>query len=160
MNERQPLEELAGPISMGLLAEEVVLAVGMAMRDEELGHRERRAIEHAQAFLRGLSSTTNDIIGPAVLRQMDSDQTYMDAFRAIKLHAPDQPFREYLEKVEQVLGKALEGKLETNDQSLCLDAQRLFLRVGEIQLARTSGFFERSKEDPFSWTRINKKQHS
>jgi hypothetical protein len=155
VRDRQQLEELTGAVSLGVLAEEMVLATGRVLREEHLGDRERQTLEFGHQLLERLSTATFGLVPPSGPRRMDTDETYLDAFRAVRLQAPEEPAQEYLSRLADVLSRIVaEKKLTAEDRELVVSIRDLFSRVGELTLARANDLFDRSHKEPFSWIRM------
>ena len=88
---------------------------------------------------------------------MNTDEVYLDAFRAVRLQAPEQPAQEYLKHLADALKRVIEtGKVETKDRPNLEEVQSFFACVGEVILARANELFERSRKEPLPWIRTEK----
>lgn len=155
MRDRQQLEELTGTISLGLLAEELVLAAGRALRSETLGDRELQTLETGHQLLERLGRVTFGVVPPPSTRRMDTDEAYLDAFRAVRLQAPGEPAQEYMRRHAAVLARVLKQEnLSPDDRASLAEIQDFFARLGELTLARANYVFDRSRKEPFAWIRM------
>jgi hypothetical protein len=156
VRDRQQLEELTGAVSLGVLAEDAVLATSHVLHGtSDDVDRDRQTLVVAQKILEELSSpTTIEISAPSGHRQMNTDEVYLDAFRAVRLQAPDQPVQEYLKDLADALKRVIEtGKVEAEDRPNLEEVQSFFACVGEVTLARANELFERSRKEPLPWIR-------
>jgi hypothetical protein len=161
MRDRQQLEELTGAVSLGVLAEEMVLAAGRVLRREALGDRERQSLRMGHQLLERASSAKFGVVPPEGPRRMDTDEAYLDAFRAVRLQAPGEPAQEYLRKLAAVLSRVLgEEELTPEDHKHLAQIQEFFARIGELTLARANDFFDKSRKEPFPWMRIRERSPS
>ncbi len=155
MRDRQQLEELTGAVSLGVLAEEMVLATGRLLRDEQLGDKDLGILGVGQQLLERLSSESLGVVPPSGPRRMDTEEAYLDAFRAARLQAPGEPAQEFLGKLADVLGRAIKGEtLSAVDRQLLPKIQEFFAQIGELTLARTNDLFDRSRKERFRWIRM------
>lgn len=159
MRDRQQLEELTGAVSLGVLAEDAVLATSHVLHgSSDDVDRDKQTLVIAQKILEDLSSaTTIGIVAPSGPRQMNTDDFYLDAFRAVRLQAPEQPAQEYLKSLADALKRVIDnGKVEDEDRSNLEEVQSFFTCVGEVTLARANELFERSRKEPLPWIRTEK----
>jgi hypothetical protein len=155
VQDRQQLEELTGAVSLGVLAQEIVLATSRVLRKEDLADRERHTLEAGQQLLERLSAEKLGVAPPAGARTMDTEETYLDAFRAARLQAPDEPAQEFLGRLAKVLSAVLAGKeLTEEERGLVVRIQEFFARIGELTLARANDLFDRPRKEPFPWIRM------
>jgi len=152
VNDRHELQEMTGAVSLGVLAEEMVLAVGKLRREESLAARDLDTITGGEQLLQRLSSDTPSVLSPVGIRHMGSEAALLDVFRAVRLRAPDQPVREFLRKLAEPLGRAARSEaLQPSDRELLPEIQALFVQIGELTLARTNDLFDRGRKEPFGW---------
>lgn len=155
MHDRQQIEELSGAVSIGLLAEETVLATARVLRGINLNQRDKEALLTARKLLQRLGATPTGVMSPPGPKRMDSEEAYLDTLRAVRLQAPNEPLHGYLTKLAKVLSKAAGGKtLSSSDRQLVTSVRDLFIHVGELTLARAAELFDRSSQDPLSWIQI------
>jgi hypothetical protein len=158
VRDRQQLEELTGAVSLGVLAEDAVLATSHVLHgSSDSADLDKKTLIIAQKILEDLSSaTTIQIIAPSGHRQMNTDEVYLDAFRAVRLQAPDQPVQEYLRNLADALKRVIDsGTVEDEDRSNLEEVQSFFACVGEVTLARANELFERSRKEPLPWIRTD-----
>lgn len=156
MRDRQQLEELTGAVSLGVLAEDAVLATSHILNEavDGIPDHDKQTLIIAQQVLEGLSSATTIAISPPETRQMNTDDVYLDAFRAVRLQAPDQPAQEYLKGLADALRRVIDsGTVLDEDRPSLTQVQSFFACVGEVTLARANELFERSRKEPLPWTR-------
>lgn len=154
MSDRHQLEEVTGAVSLGVLAEEMVLAVGRLRREEQLTQEDLRTIEAGQRLLEELSSAVPGVLSPGGTRHMDTEAAILDVYRAVRLRAPEEPAREFLARLAKPLARATQGDRMLSDQERALlpEIQALFTQIGELSLARTNELFDKGRKEPFAWS--------
>src|SRR4051794_28491144 len=103
------MDQMTGAVSLGLLADETVLALGRLLRSEPLGERERASLADAQMLLSALGDEEIQIIPPHGPQQLHSDATNSVLFRAARLQAPNEPVRAVFLRFANALNNALKS---------------------------------------------------
>jgi hypothetical protein len=162
VRDREQLEELTGAVSLGVLAEDTVLATARVLREESLGARYRQTLQVAHQVLEGLSSDrVDEVTAPSGRRRMDTDELYLDAFHAVRIQAPGEPAQDYLKKLANAIKRVLDDeKLTDQDRVLVGKVKDFFSCIGEITLSRANELFDPSRKEPLSWIRMHTTSHS
>jgi len=155
MRDRQLFEELTSTVSLGVLAEEMVMAAGHAAARKELDEHDVEVLRSGQELLSTIASATLTVVPTPGPRRMDTDVAYLEAFRAVRLEAPGERAQDYLNELCGIIGKVLGGG-EINDEDIAglRRVQDLFARVGEMSLMRAGDFFEQPRKEQLPWTRM------
>jgi hypothetical protein len=152
MIDRQEIHEVAGAVSLGLLSEDVVLSAGRVLRKEALEPSDYEALRNGKALLERLGSKA---IGGAVVppgpRRIDSDESDLDVYRAVRIQSPNEPARDLLSRLADLLDRAIGGRLSSDDDTGILFTRELFTRVGQLTLARTDDLFDRARTEQLEW---------
>lgn len=149
MRERQQFEEVSTVVSLGLLAEDMVLVIGRVMRGDEMRERDRRVLEKAKRLLETLSS--EDVV-PVDLGadQMLADEAYLDALRALKLRAPEAEEQVAAAQLVALLDAVLRGELDEPMREQLLQLRAIFVDVGKSMLTRANDL-ARSRQEAYAW---------
>jgi hypothetical protein len=149
MRERQHLEELSGAVSLGLLAEDMVIVIGRVMRGETLNAKDRRVLEMARALFATLGCA--DVILPAAGRdQMLSDDAYFDALRAVETQVPGQEAQAAAARLVELLDTVLTGDVDQVAAHELHALRAVFIDVGKATLMRANDL-SRSRQEPYPW---------
>jgi hypothetical protein len=155
MRDKQLFEQLTNAVSLGVLAEEMVLAAGHAVARRPLDEHETEVLRTGQQLLAAIASTTLTVVPTPGPRRMDTDAAYLEAFRAVRLEAPGERAQDYLNSLCAVIEKAASGReISDNDIGVLRRVQDLFARVGEMSLVRAGDLFEQPRKEPLPWTRM------
>jgi len=145
------MNELAGVVSLGLLADETVLAIGRLLRHEALGSREHDVLLDAKGLLESLGSAEVPLIQVSGWHHLHADPANGAVFRAARIQAPNEPVRAILNKFAAALEIAIAENGAGKEPGELRGVQELFGRVGELSLARTSAIAEERR--PLKWTK-------
>ena len=155
MRDKQLFEQLTNAVSLGVLAEEMVLAVGHAVARRPLDEHDTEVLRTGQQLLSAIASTTLTVVPTPGPRRMNTDAAYLEAFRAVRLEAPGERAQDYLNSLCAVIEKtASGGDISDSDIEVLRRVQDLFARVGEMSLVRAGDLFEQPRKEPLPWTRM------
>ena len=155
MRDRQLFEQLTNAVSLGVLAEEMVLAAGHAAARQTLDDHDLEILRTGQQLLSAIASATLTVVPTPGPRRMDTDAAYLEAFRAVRLEAPGERAQDFVSNLSGVLEKAVSGgEITDHDVEVLRRVQDLFARVGEMSLVRASDLFEQPRKEPLPWTRM------
>lgn len=157
MTDRHEIDELTGAVSLGLLSQDVVLAIGRVRRAEPLTDSDSHSLRGGKFLLDRLASDAPSLVQSEHPRQMQDDVADREVFRAVRIQSPDEPAREFLARLALVLDHALVGTLAVDEADTIKIAQNLFAQVGDLALTRTNDLFERSHSEQFQWTDTSKR---
>jgi hypothetical protein len=154
MPQHPHIEDLAYATSSGLLAEEVVFAVGDVLRGGTLDSEPRKALETGKAVLEALVSPDLAVPAQPGMSQLAANEEALDALQAALVQAPDQDVQAYLRCLIGVLEEAIGGADVRDRQSELESLQRLFATFGHITLARANTI-SRTPQDRLMWPTSN-----
>jgi hypothetical protein len=149
MRERQEVEELSATVSLGLLAEDMILVIGRASRHEELRERDRRVLEAARNLFRLLGSDNITLRTPGA-DQMLSDTGYLDALRAMESRAGDGDAQEVAAGLVELIELVLRGDATDEHTEPLLRLRGIFVEVGKATLMR-SNELGRTQQESRAW---------
>ena len=148
MIDRRRYEEFGEVISLGLLAERVVLALGRAARSEPLASEDGRALETA-AELFDLARQDEVLEPIAISGRMLTNASYLEALRAVQRHGNvaevEQELRRDADRLHALAGGTSDG-IE-GDEILAL--RERFAEIGESAVARANEL--RRAQQEFEW---------
>lgn len=151
MPEHPQIEELANAASAGLLAEEMVFAMGRILRGEPLDQsEERESVALGKAVLESLTSSDLTIPPPEGMSQLAADDEALDALHAVMIQAPERDVREYLGRLVDVLDLVLKQEDVSSYQAELEALQELFATLGSITLARANSL-SKGPEERLTW---------
>jgi thioredoxin-like negative regulator of GroEL len=151
VREQPNIKELASAASAGLLAEEMVFALGTLLRGGGLEDDDARdAVEAGKAVLTALVSPNLTVPAAAGVSQLAADEEALDALQAALVQAPDEDVQEYLKRLIEVLEAALNNEDVQARQSELDSLQKLFATLGHITLARANSL-SRAPQERLSW---------
>jgi hypothetical protein len=151
IDDRHELQEMAGTVSLGVLAEEMILALGKLKRDEKLADPDVRTLNGGHQLLSQLGAEAPATVAGGGVRRMGSESA-LDVYRAVRIHAPDQPVRDVLRKLAAPLGRAASRqRLRSEDRTLLPQIQALFVVIGELALAHANELLDRGRKEPLGW---------
>jgi hypothetical protein len=145
--ERPTGDELTGVLSLGLLAESAVMALGRAIRSEPLRDEDVRALEQAQQLF-ALMATQDVVVVDAFDNTMLTDESYLDAVRVVELREDDGELQERAARYVELIRSALDGDVAGIEDELA-NLRELFAAVGEATLTRANEISRASQES--SW---------
>src|SRR5688572_12220793 len=97
MRDGSQMEELSGAVGLGLLAGDVVLALGRLINGRELNGPDRPTLEHAQSLLESLSGQGDaPSTGSSRLRQFAAGETAFDVLSAIETEAAETELEDFV----------------------------------------------------------------
>jgi len=151
MHEHPYLAELANATSTGLLAEEMVFAVGRLIRGEaELSQDDRQILEEGRRLLRSAVDPSPGEAQPG-LSQLSEPEGTLDTIRAVLMQAPDANVKSYVEALDAALGGIVDEERDPSAYEAELDKIRdLFATVGHLTLSRANRL-TRSPQDQLEW---------
>lgn len=148
MRDEYQLEEIAGAVSLGLLASDVVIATSKLLRAADLSEEEREALTSCKFLLQALCAPLDDVRPAARLGQLGSKRSAIDALRAVQVHVPGKDVQDYVRPlanaVEQVLLTGSPDPHRTEMESI----RDLFASLSEIEVARATNLSRPTPEEP------------
>lgn len=160
MIDRQELREVAGAVSLGLLSEDLVLSVGRLLRKDPLEAADYQALQFGKSLMERLGSQSRGALVASGTSRIDTDESDLDVYRAVRIQSPNEPARELLNRFAGLLDRAIRGELSPDDEPTVILIRQLFARVGELTLARTDDLFERSRMEHLEWMGTARSFHS
>ena len=148
MIERRSGEELSGVLSLGLLAEGAVMALGRVIRSEPLRYEDLRVVADARRLFE-LMATEDVLVVETLEDQMLTDESSLDALRVVELQEGDG-LHDRAQRYVELLQKVIDGSIEEKEERSELESLRaLFVEVGEATLSRANEL-SRAYQEP-SW---------
>jgi hypothetical protein len=136
MVERRGGEELSGLLSLGLLAEGAIRALGRVTRNEPLAEGDERILHDALRLFERMAEE-EVVVVRAVADQMLTDDSYLDALRVVELAAGND-LQERAKRYAELLGRAVDGGVTDEERAELADLRDLFVSVGETTLSRAN----------------------
>jgi hypothetical protein len=148
MQDRHKSHEMAGVLSLGLLSERMVLALGRVGRSEELTEEDRQAIQRATELFE-LMTTRDVIVVGATVNRMLSDASYIDALEALQGQTDGGDIEDYAERYSELLRKVLAGEAGEDERAELEALRNLFVEVGLTTLSRANEISRTRQESPW-----------
>jgi hypothetical protein len=148
MLDRRTREELSGVLSLGLLSERMVLALGRAMNGNDLTEDDLDAIAAARRLFERM--TEEDVIvieGPE--DRMLNDESYLDALHVVQLQTGGAEIEPAVRRYVDLLEKLINDQISEEQREELTSLRDLFVEVGEMTLSRANEL-SRTRQDP-SW---------
>jgi hypothetical protein len=150
MRERQQFEELSSAVALGLLAENMVLALGRVLRGDPVRDTDRPVLEDAKRLFETLG---DDTIVPLnrMYDRMFADDAYRDTLRIVREQVPDQSDREIATQLAALIGSVLEGAVDEELRVRLASLREIFVEVGKTMLLRSNELMRSEQETISSW---------
>lgn len=150
MRDRHHFQGLSSAVSLGVLAEDVVLATGRLLRGEPLDEQTTEVLARGRELIVSLYDTQKGL-GPTLSasRQV-SEQATIDALRAIRRQGLEAPTQDYLRSLAELLENPDNVAEDARVQRLD-ELRRFFAFIGQVALARANGL-ARPRQEQSSWT--------
>lgn len=146
--EQRSQDELAGAISLGVLAERMVLALGRAVRGDNLLPNDTAVLEDAKRLFE-LMTESDVIVIDSLVNRMLTDESYLDALRVVRLDSGDNEIEASARRYVELLGRVLDGTIEEQERDELARLRNLFVHVGEKTLSRANELSRTRQES--SW---------
>lgn len=137
MRDSSQLEEISGAVGLGLLAADVVRAIGRLSRAADISERDRTSLTAAQDLLDALIAPSSGAALPPGLRLLSSSGSAMDALSAVESKAADQDVTEFLRPLAAALAAAI-AKPANADRDALLVLRELFSAIGDAEVSHVS----------------------
>jgi hypothetical protein len=148
--DRRGLEAAATSSSIGLLADDVLLALLRQIGEQSLTERDREVLTHALELLRAFTELRREQVATGhVLRAM-APLTALDESTSALASALSGDMASEIQKYIQTIDTILSG--QANDDSV-LELQAFFERLAEETLERSRSMFSSPREDISEWIR-------
>jgi hypothetical protein len=152
MHEHPQQTELASATSTGLLAEEMVFAIGRLLRERSRPEGEdAKAIEAGRVLLNSAVDPSLGVSQPG-LSQLSQSEGTLDTIRAVLVQAPGEDVKNYVQRLDRALKRALEDSGEDFDayEDDLIAVRDLFATVGHLTLSRANRL-TRSPQEHLGW---------
>jgi hypothetical protein len=147
MHDDPKLEEMSGAVGMGLLASDIVLAIGKALRSEVLSDQDEQALRGGQQVLQALSSPVADLPLSDGLSQLGGSST-LDALQAVEGEVASGSVQERAAHFAEQLGAVIGGDPVDQHRDELAQIRMLFSRIGDVEVARASGLSRPTQDSP------------
>src|SRR5438874_1346627 len=130
------MDESQSHLSLGLLAERMVLALGRAVRGEDPVGSDETVLKAARDLFHLMRSDDLIVAGRGPAARMFNDASYYDALHVVESEANGEGAEQVAEEYEALLTKVLDRSVGENDLDDLKTLRRVFSEVGEMTLAR------------------------
>lgn len=154
MVDREGMSAATGVASLGMLADDALIAIVRYQEGRTLQPREREALTRASELIGAVGELgKREIVATSGLRAMSSIGVLDETFQALTGATPDASTTDFADAMTQ-LQRTISALLEDRAESSALDALRLFFdRLGSITLARSEEVARPSREHRGKWIR-------
>jgi hypothetical protein len=149
MTDRNKVGALSSTVSLGLLAEGVVLALGRASRREELGSTDRDALSGASVLFGDIAANRVSITGPRGASGLPK-LAYSDAIRAAEMYAPDETAQVLAARIVSLIDAVLANGLTEQQEAEVARLREMFVALGKATLTHASQL-SRERRGSYSW---------
>lgn len=140
------MEEAQPGLSLGLLSEKMVIALGRAVRGEPQGGADEEVFRAARDLFHLMRSDEVVVVGRSPAARMFNDVGYYDALHVVEHEAHDGGAEQVAQEYEELLTRLIEGRAHEDDLEHLKSLRRLFVEVGEMTLARAHDISRASEE--------------
>lgn len=151
MHEPQ-FREISGAVSTSLKAEELVYALGLLLRGEELPERENAALVEGQRLLEqlGASESSDAQRGAGTWRRLGADRGALGTLHAALRPLVGDDVQAQARRLAEALGRVLGGGDISADRDALEKVRELFANLSRVAGARITTLSRRRRER-LSW---------
>lgn len=149
------LEELAGIVSTGLLAEGIVFGTSRLIRGEALRDDEREALAGGKALLEFAAAPIRSVTTGAGLQPLSPEVGALEALQVMRSEDPDVNVEDFVRPLIEVLDLALNDVSVSGRKNELERIQRLFVSLGHVALARANSV-SYVPEERIAWPAVTK----
>lgn len=152
MREREPFEAISSTVSLGLLAEDMVLVLSRVIRSNPLEPRDRRVLEDARDLFASVASASVVPVAAPPERFL-FDDTLQDTLRAVRVRVPKEGTQQAAQGLAALIAAILAGKVAADVRMDLETLRSIFIDIGKAMLLRANDL-SRSSQEPSSWQLI------
>lgn len=137
MRDGAQMEEVSGAVGIGLLAADVVGAVGRLTRGAALREGDKAYLGAAKSLLEALISPSTGAAPPAGLRLLAASGSGLEALSAVELKAANTDVTEFLSPLASALESAISNPDDVDHEALLI-VRDLFSAISDAEVSHVS----------------------
>jgi hypothetical protein len=147
MHDETNFDEMSNAVGMGLLASDIVLAIGKISRSVDLSDENRKALEKGRAVLDALGSTVAALPLQDGLSQLGSSSA-LDALQAVELKVTGETAQDLAGTLARELKVVLDGEPAKDHSEALAQISDLFAAIGNVEVMRVTNLSRPSQDVP------------
>jgi hypothetical protein len=147
MHDEAKIEDIGGAVGMGILATDIVLAIGKLQRSVALTAADTAALRRGRDVLKGLGSPVGKLPLSDGLSHLSSSST-IDALQAVELKFGGDHAPELVDKLADELGAVLQQGEASDYRDALAQISDLFCAIGDAEVKRLANLSHISQDVP------------